>query len=449
MVSGLYQSKEHFDNIFCPAGLEAFWQGVHKDDPKLQMLFKESSIGINDLKTAIPCWLHGDAVEYTDSHSLVVYSWGSALNGGPSLDSSLLLAALPKDICAQETWDHFWAHIVPAFQELQCGEREGQDIAGGYKFILWSLIGDQEHYSNSMHLPHWANAQPCFECKQFKAECMECLASPIPAEKMRTLEEEHNCRLSHHPLFTLAGFSHFNVCQDAMHILYCKGVLSHCMGNALKHWCWHSKGLQGTPKARLATIFGKIQQYYKEYNITNCLNTLKLSMFVDTERPHQERPFMRLKAGECRGLVPIFAALAVDFSDGTDIDLKVIGLFQSMASFQDLMDIAGRHPTKNEADAALELYMDSLDHYQWLQLNRVNDHQWHSTPKFHNGKHLAMSLAFDNPTFTWAFRAEDFVGRMAKLGHSVSFGTRVLSLSVKITEKYRLMMFCRFWKGLV
>ena len=152
VFSALYDSKEHFDKIFCRADLEAFWQGVQKEDPKLQLLFKESGMGWNDLKKAIPCWLHGDAVEYTDCHSLVVYSWGSALNGCPSLDSSLLLAALPKDIYLPETWDHFWAHIVPAFQELQAGDRQGQNIAGGYRFILWSLIGDQEHFSNSMHL---------------------------------------------------------------------------------------------------------------------------------------------------------------------------------------------------------------------------------------------------------------------------------------------------------
>lgn len=293
-------------------------------------------------------------------------------------------------------------------------------------------------------------ATPCtFECKQLKAECMECLASPIPEEKMRTLEEEQNCRLSHHPLFTLTGFRRFNVCQDAMHIFYCKGVLSHCVGNALKHWRWRSKCLPGSPKARLATIFSNIRNLYKEYSISNCLGTLKLSMFVDTDRPHQDRPFLRLKAGECRGLVPIFATLAVDFSEGTDIDLRIIGLFQSIARFQDLLDMAGRHPSKNEAAIGLELYMEFLEHYQWLQLNRVNDHQWHSTPKFHNGKHLAMSLVFDNPRFTWAFKSEDFVGRIAKLSHSASFGAKILSLSVKITEKYMLMMFCRFWKGLV
>lgn len=95
---------------------------------------------------------------------------------------------------------------------------------------------------------------------------MSTLEAPIPAMQMRSLAEELNCRISPHPFFTLPGLTHFNVCQDAMHILFCKGVLSHCMGNALKHWCWHSTAVAGgTPQAKLATIWQSIQHLYKEF----------------------------------------------------------------------------------------------------------------------------------------------------------------------------------------
>ena len=417
-----------------------------KDDPRLQLLFKEAGLGWNDLQTAIPCWPHGDGVEYVDGRSLVVYSFGSALCQAPSLDSSLLICGYPKDTCLPETWEHLWAHVVPAFQDLQAGHRHGH--SRGYRFILWHLVGDQDHYANNLHLPHWQNLHPCWECKQTKEECMTALTLPVPLEKMRTEDEEYNCRLSTHPLFTLPGLSHFNVCQDAMHILFCKGLLSHCMGNALKHWCWHSSGLAGTAKARLQVVWTEIQKLYKEYNISCHLGALKLSMFVDPERPHQEKPNLRLKAGECKALLPIFAALAVSFSDGCHIDLRTIAMFQAMSSFVDLMDSAPRHPSPHEGALALELFMEFLEHYQWLQLHRVNDHMWHTVGKFHTAKHMAMSFKYDNPRFTWAFKSEDYVGRISKICHSASYGTKALALSLKLTEKYRLMMFIRFWKGL-
>lgn len=72
---------------------------------------------------------------------------------------------------------------------------------------------------------------------------------------------------------------------------------------------------------------------------------------------------------------------------------------------------------------------------------------WHTVGKFRMAKHMAMSFKYENPRFSWCFRAEDFVGRLAKLSHSAAFGVAATHLSVKITEKYKLMMFIRMWKN--
>eukprot|EP00438_Fugacium_kawagutii_P002866 Skav222160 [mRNA] locus=scaffold3048:43996:45267:- [translate_table: standard] len=416
-------------------------------DPRLQALEREAGITRAVLHNCIPLWLHGDGVEYVDGRSLQVFSFGSVLNSGPSLDSSLLLCAYPKDVCTKETWDHVWAHVLPGFLQLQAGSRAGETIAGNYRFLLWNLIGDQEYYCNTLQMPHWSKAFSCWECKQSKEVQMSSLESPVPQNEMRSLAEELNCRISPHPFFTLPGLTHFNICQDAMHILFCKGVLSHCMGNALKHWCWHSNAVAGgTPKAKLATIWQNIQQLYKDFGVEHRLGILKLSMFVDADRPHQSQPFFKSKAAECKGLVSIFPALALKFNSGTTFDSKVIDMFEAMDKFVTLMDAAGRHPTEEESTNALDFCLQFLDSYKWLQLNRMNPFMWHTVGKFHMAKHMAMSFKFGNPRFSWCFQSEDFVGRLAKLSHSAAFGVAATHLSVKITEKYKLMMFIRMWK---
>ena len=83
---------------------------------------------------------------------------------------------------------------------------------------------------------------------------------------------------------------------------------------------------------------------------------------------------------------------------------------------------------------------------QELQRTRYNDHMWHTVGKFHNAKHMAASFKWMSPRFNWCFRAEDYVGRIAKLSWSRAFGCKILNLTKKITEKYKLMMFIRFWK---
>ena len=63
---------------------------------RLTILMQESSLKHEDLPATVPLWVH-DGVEYADGKTMVVYSWHSVLNSGPSLSSSLLLLAFPKD----------------------------------------------------------------------------------------------------------------------------------------------------------------------------------------------------------------------------------------------------------------------------------------------------------------------------------------------------------------
>ena len=102
---------------------------------------QESSLKHEDLPATVPLWVHGDGVEYADGKTMMVYSWGSVLNSGPSLSSSLLLLAFPKDCAMSATWETLWSHIVPSFSKLQAGKT---DIVHNYRFTIWQVMGDQD-----------------------------------------------------------------------------------------------------------------------------------------------------------------------------------------------------------------------------------------------------------------------------------------------------------------
>lgn len=113
VIQSFFGNQELFEDMFKPSLVKSFWQGIRDDDPRLEILFKESCLKQNDLEFTIPLWLHGDGVEFVDGRSLMSLSFGSILNAGPSLDSSLLLFAFPKDCTiAATTWEHVWAHIA-------------------------------------------------------------------------------------------------------------------------------------------------------------------------------------------------------------------------------------------------------------------------------------------------------------------------------------------------
>ena len=217
--------------------------------------------------------------------------------------------------------------------------------------------------------------------------------------------------------------------------------------NALKHWCYHSNCMgRRSLKDKVSVIWNKMQHHYTLLGVENKLPLLKATMFINTDRPHQEKPFLKVKAGECKSLVHVFAHLAVDFHTGDDISNAILALCESMAEFTDLMDSSSRHPTDAQCARAEEIMSSFMAQYKFLQLHRPTDFMWHTVIKFHTAKHLAASFKLGNPKFSWCFKSEDYCGRIARLAHSCSFGCKALALATKIAEKYRLMMFIRQWQ---
>ena len=144
VVSSLHKSQAHFTAMMKPELAAEYWSNIKRDDPKLQVLLRESSITEQDLPNTLPLWVAGDGVEYVDGRSLTVWSFGSVLNVEPALQSSMMLFAVPKDCLLPESNEQLWAHIIPCFLNLQNGTfAAGFPIAGGFKFIIWNILGDQ------------------------------------------------------------------------------------------------------------------------------------------------------------------------------------------------------------------------------------------------------------------------------------------------------------------
>ncbi|OLQ12748.1 hypothetical protein AK812_SmicGene3343 [Symbiodinium microadriaticum] len=177
-----WMAPDDFDWILNPSGIKDFWAGVKDSDPRLHMLRRETNLSKHDLKYCLPLWFHGDAEEYVDGRSLMIYSMGSLLATGSTLDTTLLLAAVPKDICCPGTWEALFQKWVASFTHLQ-----SPSSVGRYSFTLWAIRGDQDFYANSLKLPHWRNPKPRWECNLSGEQCLK-IQDPIPPNEMRNVE---------------------------------------------------------------------------------------------------------------------------------------------------------------------------------------------------------------------------------------------------------------------
>ena len=62
------------------------------------------------------------------------------------------------------------------------------------------------------------------------------------------------------------------------------------------------------------------------------------------------------------------------------------------------------------------------------------------THKFHSMMHLIKNAQFLNFRIHHNFRAEDFVGQVSILTHSVSFGVKSVRVCAKVAIKYRILL---------
>ena len=96
--------------------VKKFWLGIKPDDPRLHGSPVVEALKEKDT-LIVPCYLHGDGVEFSSNDSLMAYSFGSILgNSGlkqsqtndedynlAAFDTCFLVAAFPESSAAEQT----------------------------------------------------------------------------------------------------------------------------------------------------------------------------------------------------------------------------------------------------------------------------------------------------------------------------------------------------------
>ena len=463
-VAAALQDYAEFEAIFETAKAPSFWAFVKPGDPKLHKHPMCDIEGWQDM--FIPCFIHGDGVEYQNGDSLMVFHWGSLLSTQSSMQSSLLIGSWPKSCTATAktapeglpgTWLVIMKVLCWSLKALFCGLHPAEDpdgnpwpdgspehrlagsplLPGRKRVCFWSILGDLDFLVNMLGLPHWSSAQWCWLDNSSSVEPHRSWKEFRPNHigwAPRTVEDELLNRASQHPLFQFPGITCFNVALDALHILFVNGVLSHAFGSFLHSLIWpggqaHAKG----PRGRLGDIFDRIVFLYGQLQVRHRISQLQLSMICNPSAPHQSYPYLRAKGAETRGLLPVMVELAKDERYNTR-DLygqHMQACLQGYLDFDQCIEAADTIPTDEQALEAKRCMTKALIHNAWLNQWAVQNTRmlWHLVPKHHWARWMAEHTRWLNPTAVWTFKAEDYVGRIATIAHSCTFGTKRVAQS--------------------
>ena len=465
--------------IFPTAGLESFWRGVEQSgDAKLE---DHPMTNIENWhSTFVPLFIHGDGVEFTDNDTLLTYSWGCLLTEGCSEDTSMLLSCLPKACTLDAERGHVsktwvvpleWARWSfnalfhnehPLFDPWGKPHEPGSYLANlagkpinafGFRAVVWALEGDQEYFCNVLRLPHWSSASCCWDCNTTTADPELDFHNLLPKKQkwiVKTTAVAKATLTSPHPFFDIIGVTSKMVAQDALHILFCKGVLSYFMGSVLHRWCFPNRGRRiKQPEDILGTIFDQVQREYVNLQTRSRITNLKLSMFTSPDKPWANQPFLKLKAAETKHLLKPLARIAALRPPNDEVDARIAEAFRNIDTVVDILDVADTFLTPQQHQDLKTATVLFLGNYQWLHdwSAREDGSYFNITIKFHMFHHLVLNAKHLNPRAYWCFKGEDYVGRVSHLAASVSFGVRVTRLWLKIADKYRHWFHLRLTRG--
>ena len=201
---------------------------------------------------------------------------------------------------------------------------------------------------------------------------------------------------------------------------------------------------------RMALVWNKIQDVYARSGspTSSKLTNLQVSMFVDSQKPHQGHPFLKVKASEMKYLIPALVYFCKKMNDDSEIGKARLDAATSIEQFCLLLDVSPVVPNDSQAAKAIDTMNKFLFEYGKLKsLSESDGNLYHSVPKMHMSHHMAERFKYLNPRFCWTFKCEDFVGKMSKLAHNCTYGIARLSVSASICEKTQHLMHLRLTRG--
>ena len=414
-----------------------------------------------------PCFIHGDGVEFQTRDTMMCWSFGNSLYDQGSLMSHLLCAAFPKSCTTDQTWDPVWEVLKWSFEALAKGkhpmtspdgkplekgspfwEKRGQSLSPqGYRLIVWHICGDHEFFSNTLKLAHWRHKDCCWACDATQSD------GPRPYTNLdwdaftfldTTLAKG---TAPSHPIFQIPGVTTRMVRHDSLHVLFTRGLYGHILGSILHYLCYYNLPGQTQsvqPSDRLSIIFQEIQKQYTLQKVACRLTNLHLKMFCKNPKsPWVHWAHLGAKGGECKHLAPCLLPVLKDLLDNSKEEHPhLVACLESMVQLNEILDSCDLFLKDAEFDAFFGLAKGFVEEYSWLHghFEEQGRPLFHIVNKSHTFLHWSWEAYFINPRAHTCWKGEDFVGQIAKLGHSVSFGVRTTRLSQKLMAKYQILL---------
>ena len=153
-------------------------------------------------------------------------------------------------------WSLHWAYLglFPTQDEdgnALTGEQAGKHLAGGFKFVLWSIKADLDHWAKAYGLSHYNCIDPCEFCPANRQQGSDPKSwlnyfGPDASWKRETFTPAYwrQMQMQLHFLFDFLYLSQLNLEPDELHVMHL-GTSQYMLGAVLYLLCF--KVVLGSP----------------------------------------------------------------------------------------------------------------------------------------------------------------------------------------------------------
>ena len=466
---------EKFKQVFgTNSDVRDFWRNQDRADPKL---YKHPLLTIPRYEERVLVGkLHSDGVVMTKKDTLHVISLMSFFAQGDLLDSVLYFASVVKRCCCKEsthgadTLDVLYRILAWSLSaclynrhpvldwNLQPWNRPGDEDRArlantklnndDMSFAIIGLCSDLDELCNTYQLAHFNSNTPCFWCPADMDVCpWSDFSSTSPCFSQAYSPPSDGSDVpkpNGHAVWTIPGLTIHSILWDILHGLDL-GPSQHVIGNCFFDFCQNS--LLGTNRAeRLAWVWDRLRHFYSAARPPSKLDNLTLRMTMDDpDRPYSAFPKLKAKANESRHILPFLLNILDDplIARHPDADPEYIHNRRAtvlyLCRFYGLIDTPDMFLSGAAVTEAQECVDCFLLHYNWMTSYAIAHRrmQWQITIKFHYFKHAGVSLRWLNPKHGSTYPFESYVGAIAKIGRSASYGKPAHTIGRFLLQKLR------------
>ena len=418
----------------------------------------------------IPALVHGDGTPVLGigkiwAKQLTIFSWASMLGCGLTKDTLFHVWSIFDKVANGATWDGFFTELAWSFNTLWEGVwpkadaqgnlypvgsperlKAGKPLAAGYFCCLWSLIGDLDYMSGILKLPHYSlKSGNCAICKCTGGDEASSWKDCRPTAVWTTLfwkksewdkwEQRSPCKL----FSKCVGLSILSICYDWMH---CKhlGTDQVQFGSILYLlvFCMFPQ----EPLLNLKAVWAYMQAWYRKNSTRDrYFSFSKITMFYNSRK--KTAPKLKGKAKQVVSLGGCLLDLWKEkMNSGDEWHKKIKHLLKLNVGLETLLDDSSGDLALGKEDATLfkkfafgmaQLHRELSEHFQAHQPRLFPD-----IPKIHHLLHIALECDKLNPSLTWCYKGEDFMGCHRALAQSCSSRLQPPGVCEKMVYKIKL-----------